>query len=284
MSRNSNGDLQVAFHNNLVSRTELSNDKAKRSLYRLSINARRLLLYIIAMGINNHRSNKEIPSYFDIHIQNLAGYMKLKHSELYNQLKESSSQLITTLVEYVDPDDGHLVRTTWLSEAHYWEGEGKIRVGISKALKPVLTDLSKQYTLLDLATCGKISSGYAMRLYELLKSKQNLKYFIISIDELREILSVPEGKFSRFCTFNQKLLKPAIDQLHDRTELKINFTKGNPRGRKWTHLAFEIKTKSKSEMKLAEKVEDIPKQQDLIIPELETLFKKSKSNLEKQSA
>jgi len=268
MSKTTNGQLQVAMHNNLTVGKEYLGDGAKRSLYRLSLTDRRLLFYIIATGIKNHRSNEPIPSYYEIRVQDLAGFMGINHHEIYKQIMQSAERLLSTRLEYIDPEDGHLVKTNWLSGIHYWEGEGRLKVGISHDLKPVLTNLKEQYTLMDLETCGKLGSGYAVRLYELFKSKQKLKHFLISIEELREILAVPEGKFLRFCDFNRQLLKGAIVQIQDRTDLKIQYGKGNPRGRKWTHIAFEIKRKTVGEMKLAEKVED-----EYIQPELTPDFK-----------
>lgn len=278
MSKDSKGQLQIAMHNNLAVGKEYLGEGPKRSLYRLSVTDRRLLFYIIAEGIKNHRSDKEIPSYYEIRVQDIAGYMGVKHSELYNQIRKSIRRLQTTLISYTDPTDGHIVEVTWLSEGRYWEGEGRIRVGITQALKPVLTGLKEQYTLMDLATCGKLGSGYAMRLYELLKSKQKLKHFLISIEELREILSVTNGKFPRFSAFNKYLLQPAINQIEKRTDLKIRYGKGNPRGRKWTHIAFEIKVKTATEMKMAEKVEDEYIQTELI-PEFKELFKQAEASL-----
>jgi len=277
MSTDKRGDLQVAMHNNLVSCKNYLGEGPKRSLYRLSITDRRLLLYIIARGIKNHRSDEDIPNHYEIRIQDMAGYMKLTHSELYNQVERSVERLSDTTVIYNDPEDGHLVRTKWLSGSHYWEGEGRIKIAISQELKPVLTGLQEQYVLMDLATCGRLGSAYAMRLYELLKSRQKMKIFTIAIDELREILAAEE-KYGRFCNFNLQLLKPALKQIHARTDLKVKYGKGNARGRKWTHIAFEVKVKSATEMKLAEKVEDEYMQSELI-PELKNYVEQSRRSL-----
>jgi plasmid replication initiation protein len=84
----------------------------------------------------------------------------------------------------------------------------------SPKLAEVLAELKWVYSKINLQDFGKLQSRYAIRLYEIalsfayLKGKQGNKdgawYFQWTIEELRQILSVPTDAYKETHLFKQK--------------------------------------------------------------------------------
>ncbi|MEO0399638.1 MAG: replication initiation protein [Pseudomonadota bacterium] len=61
-----------------------------------------------------------------------------------------------------------------------------------------------------------LRSKYALRLYEIVQKRANLKYKRFeefTVDEFRNLLGVPKGKLKRFADLNKHAITPAIEEL-----------------------------------------------------------------------
>lgn len=68
-----------------------------------------------------------------------------------------------------------------------------------------------------------LRSKYSIRLYEMVERRISMlkQYEVLSVDEFRAMLGVPEGKLERFADFNKHCLKPALDEVNHLTDFVV---------------------------------------------------------------
>jgi hypothetical protein len=71
-----------------------------------------------------------------------------------------------------------------------------------------------------------LRSKYSIRLYEMIERRIGMEKHSeeFSIDELRGMLGVPEGKLERFADFNKHCLKPALEEVNHLTDFWVQIS------------------------------------------------------------
>lgn len=207
----------------------------------MSVQDQRVICYLIASGIKNHASD-EMPEEVEGSVVDLAQACGIVGHDLYAPTKAAIKSLIGHVIEFKDPDDGHEIYTSWLAEGHYYVSEGRFRCRFAPALRTVLTDLHKHRTEMDLETLlGLGGGGYAHRLYVICKSWESERGFVTSIDKLRDQLGVQPGTLLQLCHFRQRALDYPLQTINSKSDILVSYAK-HGQGRKWTSLAFTIKS------------------------------------------
>ena len=130
----------------------------------------------------------------------------------------------------------------FISYGKYEEGAGSFYISIDTNFKPYLLKLKEFFSRIPIKYTYVLSSRYAIRLYELLKQYENTSYRIDKIEDLREMLGVEEHEYNRFPDFEKRVLKPAVNEINEKTDLKVSYTKKKT-GRRITHIEFHIEQK-----------------------------------------
>src|SRR5690606_23398457 len=137
------------------------------------------------------------------------------------------------------PDEDGFITTNWVASQRYKEGEGIIKLSFSPYLKPYLLQLKTQFTSYKLSNILSLGSGYSIRLYELMKKWQHLGEREYPVDELKLKFGIEEGTYSRYTHFKNRVLKRAIEEVNEKTDLHIKFTEIK-KGRKVEKIGFTI--------------------------------------------
>ena len=97
-----------------------------------------------------------------------------------------------------------------------------------------------------------LRSKYSIRLYEMVERRINMmkQHEVLSIDEFRALLGVPDGKLERFADFNKHCLKPALDEVNHLTDFIVEVL-AIKNGRSVHSLQLTWFKKSPAEMKAA---------------------------------
>ncbi len=124
-----------------------------------------------------------------------------------------------------------------------------IKVEFPSVLKEHLLDLQSQYSNYLLQNIIDLTNSTHIRLFEILRSKANLRTWIFNIEDLFYTLQLPES-YKNFALLEQKFLIPAQKELDENTGLKFTYEKIT-KGKKVTKLKFNITylelTESKSD-------------------------------------
>lgn len=113
-----------------------------------------------------------------------------------------------------------------------------IKVEFPTVLKEHLLDLQSQYSNYLLQNIIDLTNSAHIRLFEILRSKANLRSWVFNIEDLFYTLQLPES-YRNFALLEQKFLLPAQKELDENTSLKFTYEKIT-RGKKVIKLKFNI--------------------------------------------
>lgn len=140
----------------------------------------------------------------------------------------------------------------WCIIAEHKKGDSTIAYEIHPSLKPYLLQLKKNFLQYNVYNILKLNSIYLIRLYELLKDelekstrfkRKNEIEFIISIDELRDILNIPET-YQYSSGIKKRILEKAKKEFREKTDINFSY-KDIKNGNKFEKLIITINENNK---------------------------------------
>ncbi|MDY6980132.1 MAG: replication initiation protein [Pseudomonadota bacterium] len=103
-----------------------------------------------------------------------------------------------------------------------------------------LLESSTMFAKLELAVIAAFQSKYALALYEHVARRINMRFKFMqdyTVEEIREILGVPDGKLTAFGSLKQRALDPAITEVNGLADFSVAI--GCKRtGKKITHVTM----------------------------------------------
>ncbi|MBD8016836.1 replication initiation protein [Microbacterium sp. APC 3898] len=204
-----------------------------RHMKPLSAREQKIILTMVSMIQPNDIDFKE----YSISIKEFSEMLGLKGHAKYEEIKEVALHLQAKTIFI--PDEDGFITTNWVASQRYKEGEGIIKLSFSPYLKPYLLQLKTQFTSYKLSNILSLGSGYSIRLYELMKKWQHLGEWEYPVDELKLKFGIEEGTYSRYTHFKNRVLKRAIEEVNEKTDLHIKFTEIK-KGRKVEKIGFTI--------------------------------------------
>ena len=231
-----------------------------RARYKLNPLALKFVTTIIA---NVKRSDEPDREYV-FRVKDFAEMMGVSHHDIYAEMEEAVEELLKKPL-HIKTDDGW-IKTNWISDAEYKEGEGCISFTISKKLRPILLAVQEKFLKYRIENILRLKSGYVIRFYEILKDwyNQSERYNgskkvekIVEVRWLREILDIPDS-YQYSSGIKLRVIEKAKYQLREHTDIKFDYEEIKT-GRKVTHLKFTIKSNSQEDRpakKIANKKEN----------------------------
>lgn len=163
-------------------------------------------------------------------------------NSVYELIKKSADELAGRRIML--EKNGSWLRLNWLSYAEYTKGSGYIEVRFDKALKPYLLGLKGYFTQYELEKVVNFKSGYAMRIFELLKKEQfkadGKGYFRRSFeyDELRELLGIGKKEYPLFADIRRYVVESSVKEINANPDISIIKVDYPKTGRKVSHIVF----------------------------------------------
>jgi plasmid replication initiation protein len=215
-------DSQIAIQaNNLV--------RSNQGL--LTLTQKRILLYLISMI----KPSDDDFKYYRIKVSDFASMLPNNST---NEIQECMRAIDSLEDKKIKIDFGdHITSTRLVLKAKYYVGQAYFEVLLDDEMKPLLLNLREQFTEVYIRHALSLTSTHAVRLYEILKSWQSTGRLITTPNALREMLGVPE-KYQIYSHFKSKCIKPALDQIHKFTDLKIITLNEKKTGRKVTEITI----------------------------------------------
>jgi plasmid replication initiation protein len=155
----------------------------------------------------------------------------------YSRLKTFCEDLFKKPI-FIPKDNGGFLVASWFSSLEYKAGEGVIEYEISPKLAPYLLELKERFVKYNLRYILPLQSSYSIRIYQLLKEYEKLSRRTFTIEELRELLSVPKSYL--YADFKRKILQPAERELIENCDIFFEFEEIK-KGRRVNELLFRIK-------------------------------------------
>jgi hypothetical protein len=171
----------------------------------------------------------------------------------FEPLKRSVTVLLSTVLELPSSSQPRgMSMFQVLTEGAYVKGEGWIKVRLHKHLKPYLCGLKSEFFKHRLEVIGRLHSTYALRLYKYVKSKevQNVKIARLTIEEMRSVLHVEDGKLSMPGDLQRKAITPAVAGVNAGTDMAVSVAP--ERGGRGGKIKAFVVTWRSQKMKLAQ--------------------------------
>ncbi len=230
-----------------------ANALIQKSRFSLSLQQQKIVLYLISKI--QPTDTKFIQYEFNIpdfcHVCGIDYDSGKNYSDLKAQIKEIADKSL-----WITLEDGTETLVRWIERPYISRREGIIRIKLDEYMKPFLLQLKKHYTQYRLIYTLKMNSKYSVRLYELIMSfffnKQNPSSRYFPVDELKKLLDA--DKYSRFCDFHTKVIKPAVEEINRYTDLEVTYQQLKE-GRKTVAIEFIFRTKDVlGRLKIADRI------------------------------
>jgi plasmid replication initiation protein len=240
-----------------------SNELIEASYKIASIGEGRLIRMLIAQITPDDEDFKT----YRIGITDFARFFGLskESNSVYELIKKSADELAGRRIML--EKNGSWLRLNWLSYAEYTKGSGYIEVRFDKALKPYLLGLKGYFTQYELEKVVNFKSGYAMRLFELLKKEQfkadGKGYFKRSFeyDELRGLFGIEKKEYAFFKDFRVYVVQVAVKEINANPDISIIKVDYPKTGRKVSHIVFHCEKAKQLQLDIDEPaptLEEVP--------------------------
>ncbi|KAA0178865.1 replication initiation protein [Cupriavidus gilardii] len=151
----------------------------------------------------------------------------------YEGLKDACARLMERKLTY--RDGKKTVQLRWVFKATYHDGEGWAEIAFSPDLTPHIFMLRNRFVQYNLELARGLQSVYTWRLLELLMREKDRGKLLITVDDLRIALDIPDTY--RFADIKRRVIETAVDELNRKADLVIQW-KPVKRGRAVHSLEF----------------------------------------------
>lgn len=244
-----------------------SNELIEASYKIASIGEGRLMRMLIAQIKPDDEDFKT----YRIGVADFARFFGITHNSIHEQIEKSARALRER--EILIRKGKSWFSTGWLSSAKYTEGSGYIEVRFDKELKPYLLGLQSYYTQYELEKVVNFKSGYAMRLFELLKKEQfkadGKGYFKRSFeyDELRGLFGIEKNEYKLFADFRIKAVEVSVREINANPDINIIQVDYPKTGRKVSHVVFHCEKAKQLQLDIDEPPPKLEEVEDKKHPE-----------------
>jgi len=128
------------------------------------------------------------------------------------------------------------IETRWVASIHYHDGQGALSLVFAPDILPFLSQLRERFTSYRLTYVARMTSSYAIRLYELLVQWRDLGERKVELDWLRQHFELNE-RHRNIREFKRWVLTPAITQINAHSDLWVEWEQ-HKRGRVVHALTF----------------------------------------------
>lgn len=212
-------------------------------IYSMPLDCKRVLL--LGLTKVRHQGPRDQPLQFKITAKAWAQLYGVEQKSAYQQLQLAAYKLMRQYnpVKVGSLDGGPIepndyVEKVWFDECRYNARQGSIELCFSEKIRPHITDLRSDFTLVDLNAVRGMTSIHSIRIYELLRQYRSTGWLSISIADLRVLFQL-ENKYSEYFDFKRKVIDKAIKEIKDRTNLQVTYETKRT-GRKVTDISFRF--------------------------------------------
>ena len=231
-----------------MSKLVVKDNALMNASYNLDLVEQRLILLAI---IEARESGKGINANdpLTVHAESYINQFNVARQTAYQALKDACDDLFARQFSYQEINErGNTenVRSRWVSEIRYVDAEATVKLIFAPIVIPLITRLEKRFTQYEMKQIAELSTGYAIRLYELLICWRTTgKTPVIELSEFRQKMGVLESEYQRMYDFKKYVLEPSIKQVNEHTDIIATYEQ-HKKGRLITGFSFKFKAKKQN--------------------------------------
>ena len=212
--------------------------------YKISLSEQRVVLACI--GQINSAQELLTTDQFELSAKDFANLFDVSEKRAYQALVEVSENLFNRYIvinhPFRDKPNIKKLKTRWISSIYYNQNEGKVTLRFAQDILPYLSSLEGCFTKYELKHIGKMTSIYAIRLYELLMQWRTTGKREVEIEWLKEQFQI-EDSYTRMYDLKKYVIEPAIKDINTHSNFKVAWEQRKT-GRAVTHLVFTFAEKA----------------------------------------
>jgi len=216
--------------------------------YKLDLLEQRLIL----LAIVEARENKTLitpETIVKIDVKRYAERFNLDLKNTYTPLKNAVKSLFNrqfTFMGFEPLDDVPIIFTSrWVSKVGY--RDGAVYLQFAPDIIPLITRLESEFTKYDLEKVSKMTSIYAVRIYEMCSQWKDVGKFHITLSDLRFFLDLAPNELTRIDNLRRKVIDVAVTQINEFTELNLKYDQAKDGKR---IIGFDFKFSIKKQKKI----------------------------------
>ena len=221
--------------------------------YTLDTVEQRLILLAIAEARETGHGITE-NSLLEVHASSYINTFNVEKHTAYTVLRDASKSLFDRYVTYhdINPKTGRdrSFHCRWVDKIGYEPQSGIVFLRFTQDIVPLITRLEENFTKYELQQVSKLTSSYAIRLYELLiqwRSAGKTPIFDLSI--FRQQLGVEAHQYKTMSNFKTYVLDFALKQVNELTDVTAKYEQ-HKKGRVISGFSFSVKQKKTSSDKI----------------------------------
>ena len=221
--------------------------------YTLDTVEQRLILLAITEARQTGRGITE-NSLLEIHASSYINTFNVEKHTAYTVLRDASKSLFDRYVTYhdVNPKTGkdRSFHCRWVDKIGYEPQSGIVFLRFTQDIVPLITRLEENFTKYELEQVSRLTSSYAIRLYELLiQWRSTGKTPIFDLALFRQQLGVEAHQYKTMSNFKTYVLDFALNQINSFTDITAKYEQ-HKKGRSISGFSFTFKQKKETSMKV----------------------------------
>lgn len=201
-------------HNSIVAK---SNDLVTK-LAKFDLPELRLIAYCLA----HYDSKKPENRTFTAKIVDLVKIFPMDEDSAYTVIYNAMLELNNKPLVFDKGNERHF--WNWFSGFIYRRGKGEFEFRINPDIQPYLLELKDCFSIYRLADVYQFKSAYTWKLYENLNRWKKSGSWYVEIKVLKSYLGA-DKKYSRFNSFRERILNPAIEEINEKSDLNVGYEK-----------------------------------------------------------
>ena len=212
--------------------------------YNLDLVEQRLILLAIMEARESGKGiNANDP--LTVHAESYINQFSVHRNTAYQALKDACKDLFARQFSYQEQRPKGIANITsrWVSQIAYIDNSASVELIFSPAIIPLITRLEKHFTSYEMKQISYLSTGYAVRLYEILIAWRSTgKTPVIELIDFRKQIGVLDTEYNRMHDFKKRVLDPSIKQIKEHTDITVEVEQ-HKTGRSITGFSFRLKQK-----------------------------------------
>lgn len=224
----------------------VKNNALIRCRNKLTTLQRKSFALLLRNTIEAIKEERQQNTYYGMSLVEYRSQMGHPDSMPTKYIAKELEELMSKIIDWNIDKEGYGTRSVMLAGFEIEKGSGYIKWAFS----PFLIDklLADAYTPLKLSVVLDFNSHYALALYENLQMRKSFKKTAFRLEEFRALMGVEQGEHSRMEAFKRKVLKPALDEINAKSDMKV-YCEDVKKGAKIVGFVFQWELLTNKQMK-----------------------------------
>lgn len=241
-----------------------SNSLVQATVNNLTAQQNKLMAMLLTSYVNNF-DESSIDDTITLSRYDIMNYLGLSNSgRTYSDINRTIRNFFqNSIVTWIDKEERSQNTTALFSNVkinnYDQDGDSLVEFTWNPYIKPHISNMKKEYTILVTSNFLALKSKKAQTLYEYFHSFVNQGEVTVYVDQLKEMTGCTSSSYKDFRQFSRRGIKEPLEEINDKTDINVEVVsknKGNVNKRVIVSITFRV-TKQQAKKAWFEEYPDI---------------------------